>query len=131
MPQQFGTNRAAEAHSRGCGGCCGGRGNVWKVDIKGKKAVCLVSGGNIDVSILSRVITRGLLKAGRFSNLCVALTDKPGQLELVSKIIAEQGGNVVSVHYNKARKTWRLTPASLHYSLKLATMPRWKQSEKS
>lgn len=73
-----------------------------KVDIKGKKAVCLVSGGNIDVNILSRVITRGLVKAGRFVNLCIALTDKPGQLELVSKTIAEFGGNVVSVQYNRS-----------------------------
>lgn len=73
-----------------------------KVDIKGKKVVCLVSGGNIDVNILSRVISRGLLKAGRFVNLCIALTDKPGQLELVSKTIASKGGNVVSVQYNRS-----------------------------
>lgn len=73
-----------------------------KVDIKDKKVVCLVSGGNIDVNILSRVITRGLLKSGRFVNLCIALTDKPGQLELVSRIVAEKGGNVVSVQYNRS-----------------------------
>jgi len=75
-----------------------------KVDLKGKKAVCIVSGGNIDVNILSRVITRGLLKSGRFVNLKVALTDKPGQLELVSKLIAGKGGNVVSVQYNSGEE---------------------------
>lgn len=73
-----------------------------KVDIEGKKAVCLVSGGNIDVNILSRVINRGLVKSGRYLNLCIALTDKPGQLELVSRLIAEKGGNVVSVQYNRS-----------------------------
>lgn len=73
-----------------------------KVDIEGKKVVCLVSGGNIDVNILSRVINRGLLKSGRYVNLCVALTDKPGQLELVSRIIAGCGGNVVSVQYDRS-----------------------------
>lgn len=73
-----------------------------KVDIKGKKVVCLVSGGNIDVNILSRVITRGLVKSGRFVDLRIALTDKPGQLELVSRIVAEKGGNVVSVQYNRS-----------------------------
>ena len=88
-----------------------------KVDIKGKKAVCLVSGGNIDVNILSRVITRGLLKAGRFVNLCVALTDKPGQLELVSKIIAEQGGNVVSVHYNRSEENMAINSCFLTLQL--------------
>ena len=88
-----------------------------KVDIKGKKVVCIVSGGNIDVNILSRVITRGLLKAGRFVNLCVALTDKPGQLELVSKIIAEQGGNVVSVHYNRSEENMAINSCFLTLQL--------------
>lgn len=88
-----------------------------KVDIKGKKAVCLISGGNIDVNILSRVITRGLLKAGRFVNLCVALTDKPGQLELVSKIIADQGGNVVSVHYNRSEENMAINSCFLTLQL--------------
>lgn len=88
-----------------------------KVDIKGKKAVCLVSGGNIDVNILSRVITRGLQKSGRFVNLCVALTDKPGQLELVSKIIADQGGNVVSVHYNRSEENMAINSCFLTLQL--------------
>ncbi len=84
-----------------------------KVDIKGKKVVCLVSGGNIDVNILSRVITRGLLKAGRFVNLCIALTDKPGQLELVSRTIAQQGGNVVSVQYNRSEENMAINSCFL------------------
>ncbi len=70
-----------------------------KVDLKGKKAVCLLSGGNIDVTILSRVITRGLLMSGRSCQLTLELVDKPGQLLTVSRIIAEQGGNVTSVHH--------------------------------
>lgn len=88
-----------------------------KVDIKGKKAVCIVSGGNIDVNILSRVITRGLLKAGRFVNLCVALTDKPGQLELVSRVIAKQGGNVVSVYYNRSEENMAINSCFLTLQL--------------
>ena len=65
-----------------------------KVDIKGKKVVCLVSGGNIDVTILSRVINRGLLKAGRSADFTIELPDKPGQLQKVSSIIAGLGANV-------------------------------------
>ena len=57
-----------------------------KLPIKGKNVVCLVSGGNIDVTILSRVINRGLQKAGRLAELVVELTDKPGQLLGVSEI---------------------------------------------
>ena len=56
------------------------------MDIKGKKTVCLLSGGHIDVNILSRVITRGLVMAGRNSTLTIELEDKPGQLSGVSDI---------------------------------------------
>ena len=70
-----------------------------KIDLKGKKTVCLLSGGNIDVTILSRVINRGLLMSGRNCQLNIELVDKPGQLLNVSRIIAEQGGNVTAVHH--------------------------------
>jgi threonine dehydratase len=75
-----------------------------KVPIKGKKVICLVSGGNIDVTILSRVIKRGLLKSGRSVTLTIELLDKPGQLKDVSRIIADIGGNVVSVHHDRANE---------------------------
>ena len=73
-----------------------------KVPVKGKKVVCVVSGGNIDVTILNRVIKRGLITAGRQQTLCIQLDDKPGQLLGVSKIIAEHGGNVISIHHERA-----------------------------
>lgn len=75
-----------------------------KVDIKGKKVVCLLSGGNIDVTILSRVIKRGLLMSGRTCQLIIELMDKPGQLKHVSRIIADLGGNVISVHHERANE---------------------------
>lgn len=71
-----------------------------KVPVKGKKTVCIISGGNIDVNILSRVITRGLMKTGRKASLTLELLDKPGQLEEVSRIIAEKGANVTRVDHN-------------------------------
>ena len=73
-----------------------------KLPIKNKNVVCVVSGGNIDVTILSRVIERGLLTSGRTCNLCIELMDKPGQLQQVSSIIASLGGNVISVHHERA-----------------------------
>ena len=72
-----------------------------KFDLKGKRVVALVSGGNIDVTSLSRVIDRGLLKSGRSSSLLIELIDKPGQLKDISRIIADCGGNVTGVHYEK------------------------------
>lgn len=73
-----------------------------KLPVKGKKIVCIVSGGNIDVTILSRVIKRGLLMSGRQQTLCIELQDKPGQLKVVSEIIADKGGNVISIHHERA-----------------------------
>ena len=75
-----------------------------KVDLEGKKTVCLLSGGNIDGTILSRVITRGLVMSGRSCQLTIELVDKPGQLLAVSRIIAEHGGNVTAVNYEPSRE---------------------------
>ena len=75
-----------------------------KVPVKGKKVVCLLSGGNIDVTILSKVIKRGLLMSGRNITLTIELLDKPGQLFEVSRIIAELGGNVISIHHERANE---------------------------
>ena len=75
-----------------------------KLPVAGKNTVCIVSGGNIDVTILSRVIDRGLLKSGRLCKLSIALMDKPGQLRDVSALIAEYGANVVSVDYEHGGK---------------------------
>ncbi len=75
-----------------------------KLDIEGKKVVCLLSGGNIDVTILSRVIKRGLLMSGRTYQFTVELVDKPGQLLGVASLIANLGGNVISVHHERANE---------------------------
>ena len=72
-----------------------------KFNLKNKRVVAVVSGGNIDVTSLSRVIDRGLLKSGRSSSLLIELIDKPGQLKAISRIIADCGGNVTGVHYEK------------------------------
>ena len=70
--------------------------------LKGKKVVCLISGGNIDVTILSRVINRGLLMSGRTTTMTIELVDKPGQLVAVSAIIAGCGGNVTAVLHERS-----------------------------
>ena len=75
-----------------------------KLPTEGKTTVCLVSGGNSDVTILSRVINRGLLKSGRSYVLTVELMDRPGQLVGVTSIIARMGANVISVHHDRAGK---------------------------
>jgi threonine dehydratase len=88
-----------------------------KVPVEGKNVVCLVSGGNIDVNILDRVIKRGLMTAGRNAHLKIELLDKPGQLELVSHIIAAQGGNVVGVHHERTNANTDINGCFLHVNL--------------
>ena len=88
-----------------------------KVDLKDKKTVCILSGGNIDVNILSRVITRGLVTSGRMSNLTIALEDKPGQLTGVSEIISRCGGNVISVLHERSDANMAITSCFLKIGL--------------
>lgn len=88
-----------------------------KIPVEGKNVVCLVSGGNIDVTILSRVIKRGLLKSGRSDTLTIQLEDKPGQLKGVSEILANLGGNVVSIHHERASEDSDITDCLLRIVL--------------
>ena len=88
-----------------------------KVPVKGKKVVCLLSGGNIDVTILSRVIDRGLMMSGRICKLNIELVDKPGQLVLVSSIIAGLGGNVIGVHHEDTNEGTDINGCYLHMTM--------------
>ncbi len=72
-----------------------------KFPIQGKKVVSIISGGNIDVTSLSRVIERGLMKSGRIATLMIELADMPGRLKDVSRIIADCGGNITDVHHER------------------------------
>ena len=88
-----------------------------KVPVKGKKVICLVSGGNIDVTILSRVITRGLSKSGRMETLTVDLYDQPGQLSAVCGVIAQLGGNIISVSHERTNASAQVNGCTLRVVL--------------
>lgn len=88
-----------------------------KVPIKGKKVICIISGGNIDVNILSRVIGRGLQKSGRSCSMTIELVDKPGQLQNVSQLIASTGANVVSVFHERVSHTVDINGCYLHLEM--------------
>lgn len=88
-----------------------------KVPVKGKKTVCLVSGGNIDVSTLNRVITRGLVKSGRNHTFIIDLPDKPGQLSGVCKVVADGGGNVISVNHERINTSSEITGCTIRMEL--------------
>lgn len=88
-----------------------------KIPVKGKKVVCVVSGGNIDVNILSRVINRGLVKTGRKSTLTIELMDKPGQLVEVARAIASTGANVTKVDHNNTAQSMEINGCYLTVEL--------------
>lgn len=69
--------------------------------LEGKKTVCVVSGGNVDVTILNRVVNRGLQKSGRLCTFALEISDRPGELVRVSKLIADMGANVVGVLHER------------------------------
>ncbi len=84
-----------------------------KVPIAGRKVVCLVSGGNIDVTILNRVISRGLAKSGRLYSFTVELEDKPGQFLTVSTILARLGVNMLNAQHERGGDHARVTSCQL------------------
>ncbi len=71
-----------------------------KFEAEGKVAA-VISGGNIDVTMISRIIEKGLLRAGRVSKLRIVMQDRPGQLELVASIIGANGANVMAIHHDR------------------------------
>lgn len=93
-----------------------------KLPIKGKKTVCLVSGGNIDVTILNRVINRGLEKDGRICTLSMDLDDKPGQLLEVNEVIASMGANVISVFHERSAYSKKINACLLRVTMETRNM---------
>ena len=88
-----------------------------ELPIAGKRVCAIVSGGNIDVNILSRVISRGLLATGRLSHLKIEMLDKPGQLQEISGIIAGLGANVTKVLHNPGGENMDINGCYLHISM--------------
>ncbi len=71
------------------------------LDVKGKKVVSILSGGNMDIITMSSVVQHGLIARGRVFTVSVLLPDKPGELARVAGVIAEQKGNVIKLEHNQ------------------------------
>ncbi|HEY7802469.1 MAG TPA: threonine ammonia-lyase [Dehalococcoidia bacterium] len=72
-----------------------------KIDIAGCHAAVVLSGGNVDINMLARVVEHGLMQAGRYFSLTVGVDDKPGQLALLAQLLSETGANVLSVAHHR------------------------------
>lgn len=88
-----------------------------KLPLDGKKVCCLVSGGNIDVNFLNRVITRGLAENGRLASLSFDLPDTPGALSGIVNVIAELGGNILAVVHERMTTSTQVNGCLLHIEL--------------
>lgn len=82
--------------------------------LRGKKCVCLLSGGNIDVGFIHKIIEKGLVSRGRQVRLSVILPDKPGSLENVSRVLAKHGANVIAIQYDRVNAELSLNETILH-----------------
>jgi threonine dehydratase len=88
-----------------------------KIDIKNKNVVLPLSGGNIDVSMLSLIIEKGLIKSARKMNLIITLMDKPGALKKLTKIFEEVDANIVQIDYDRDSVTLDFGEANITISL--------------
>lgn len=88
-----------------------------RVGLRGKRVVLVVSGGNIDVNVLGRIIDRGLVKTGRLIRIRVMLADRPGSLAAMTRHLARLGANVVHVLHERAFSHGRLDETSVDFAL--------------
>lgn len=85
--------------------------------IKGRKVVAVISGGNIDVNIIERIIERGLIKTGRLMRLSVELPDTPGSLARLTGILAEKKTNIMQILHNRLDTKLPLGKAQVELNL--------------
>lgn len=88
-----------------------------QLDLKGKKVVCILSGGNMDVITMSSVVQHGLIQRDRIFSVSVLLPDKPGELVSVASTIAENQGNVIKLEHNQFVSTNRNAAVELRITM--------------
>lgn len=87
------------------------------LNMSGKKVVCILSGGNMDIITMSSVVQHGLIQRDRIFTVSVLLPDKPGELVHVASIIAGQQGNVIRLDHNQFVSTNRNAAVELKITL--------------
>ena len=88
-----------------------------KLESKNKKVVCVVSGGNIDISTISAIINRALVSRGRLFCFTVNLPDKPGELLHIAKILADLRANVIKLEHNQSKVMDRFKQVQLEVTV--------------
>lgn len=91
-----------------------------RIDAPGKKVVCLLSGGNIDVGFIHRLLEKGLITRGRQIKFRMVMGDVPGNLQKISTIIAACGGNIILVQHDRLSSDLQLNEAILHVACEVS-----------
>ena len=85
--------------------------------IRGKKVILVIGGGNIDVNVLSRIIDRGLIRAGRRVRLNVLMSDRPGSLARLTELIAKLGANVLQAIHDRSEPSTTIDQTDIALTL--------------
>jgi threonine dehydratase len=92
--------------------------------LAGRHVVLLLSGGNIDVTVISRIIERGLVKDGRLVRLAVVLLDRPGALAQLTALVAESRANILNIAHNRAFSGARIGESEVELTLETSGRPQ-------
>lgn len=91
-----------------------------KLDIKGKNVVCMLSGGNIDVGFIHKIIEKGLINRGRQIGFSILMLDIPGGLARLASIVAKSGANIISVRYDRTSAEIHINEVILHITCEVS-----------
>lgn len=92
-----------------------------KIDVEGKRVVCVLSGGNIDVSFIHKVVEKGLVTRGRNMKLKTLMMDVPGSLEQFAHIVNVANANIIEVQYDRIQADLNLNETILHVAVEVSS----------
>jgi threonine dehydratase len=92
-----------------------------RLNLAGQKTVCVLTGGNIDVSFIHRIIEKGLVERGRQMRFRTVMLDIPGSLERFSRIVASLGANIIMVQHDRLHADLNLNEAILHIACEVGS----------
>lgn len=92
-----------------------------KIDVAGKRVVCVLSGGNIDVSFIHKVVEKGLVSRGRNMKFKTLMLDVPGSLEQFSHTLHTQNANIIMIQYDRIEEDLKLNETILHVAVEVSS----------
>lgn len=92
-----------------------------KIDVEGKRVVCVLSGGNIDVSFIHKIVEKGLVTRGRNMKFRTLMLDVPGSLEKMTRIMHEANANIIEVRYDRISPDLKLNETIIHMGVEVSS----------